>query len=61
MIRPALEGIIWSDGSSSGLFSNTDVELLEQVQQRATKMIKGLENLTYNGGVERAGTSYAWI
>ena len=33
--------------SSSGLPSTRDMELLETVQQKATKMIRGLEHLSY--------------
>ena len=32
-----------------------DVELLERVQRRTTKMIRGLEHLPYEGKVEGTG------
>ena len=32
-----------------------DAELLEQVQRRVTKMIRGLEHLSYEGNVEGIG------
>ena len=43
----ALVKPIWSTASSPGAPYRKDVELLEQVQRRATKMIRGLEHLLY--------------
>ena len=37
----------WGAMSSSGLPSTRETDILERVQQRATKRIKGLEHLSY--------------
>jgi len=41
--------------SSSGLLSSKDRDLLEGVQQRAIKMIKGLEHLPCEEGLSNLG------
>lgn len=54
MILPlcsALVGHIWSAGSNAGFPSIRDMDILEQVQQKATKMIKALKHLSHE--VER--------
>ena len=42
--------------SSSGLLSTGETDILERVQCRATKVIKGLEHFFYKEKAERAGT-----
>ncbi|GAB0183758.1 mitochondrial enolase superfamily member 1 [Grus japonensis] len=51
LVRPHLEYCIqlW------GLQYRRDVELLEQVQRRATEMIRGLEHLSYEDGLRELG------
>ncbi|KAK4832501.1 hypothetical protein QYF61_023548 [Mycteria americana] len=44
----------WSTASSSGVPS-TDMELLERVQGKATKMIRGLQHLSYEEGLRELG------
>ncbi|KAJ7405481.1 hypothetical protein WISP_139257 [Willisornis vidua] len=51
----ALVRITWSAVSSSGLLRTRDVELLEWVQHRETKMIKGLEHLTNEERLSKLG------
>jgi len=41
--------------SSSGLLGSKNRDLLERVQQRATKMIKGLEHLLYEDRLGNLG------
>ncbi|GAB0183759.1 mitochondrial enolase superfamily member 1 [Grus japonensis] len=51
LVRPHLEYCIqlW------GLQYRRDMELLEQVQRRATEMIRGLEHLSYEDGLRELG------
>ena len=45
LVRP-LQNTVWT-GSGSGLPSSKKTDFLEGVQQRAAKMIKGLEHIPY--------------
>lgn len=45
-----------NSGSRSGLPSTREMDRLEQIQQKATKMIKGLEHLTWQERLRELGS-----
>ena len=51
LIRPYVEYCIWVCGAQH----RKDVEILERVQRRATKMIRGVEHLSYEEWLRELG------
>ena len=51
LVKPYLQYCIQASGSQK----RKDVELLECIQRRATKMIKGLEHLSYEERLRELG------
>ncbi|KAK4806621.1 hypothetical protein QYF61_013876 [Mycteria americana] len=53
--KQSTPGHTWSTVSSCGLLITRGMDILERVQQRATKMMKGLEHVSYEEGLTELG------